>query len=79
MFAKLRSRFSKKPKQGTTFCPVCHGENIELTNQVYGREDNWKKEIYFCRDCESHWDWTFEQPCFHFPKRSRPPRWVKID
>jgi hypothetical protein len=50
-----------------------------LTNQVYGREDNWKKEIYVCHDCDSSWDWTFEQPFFRWPKRVKSPGWVKID
>jgi transposase-like protein len=79
MFMRGRSWFGRRMQRSTMFCPVCRGEKIELTNQVYGREDNWKKEIYVCHDCDSSWDWTFEQPFFRWPKRVKSPGWVKID
>ena len=72
-------RFRSRKRQKRSSCPNCHGENVELMNQADDREGNWRKEEYFCHDCDCEWDWTYESPFFHWHQKIRPPRWARIE
>ncbi len=72
-----RLRLRKKQKRNT--CPNCHGDKVELVNQIDDGEGYWKKEEYLCYDCDCEWDWTYERPFHHWRVKIRAPRWVRID
>lgn len=71
-------RLRKKRKEAHVHCPICHGNNIELIHQI-DDEERWKKEEYFCRECECEWDWTFQSPFLRPRLRIRSPQWVRIE
>lgn len=70
-----------RSKKYNTTCPNCHGDNVELVNQINDEKGHWKKEEFFCHDCACEWDWTYERPFFRWRGRLkiRAPRWVRID
>jgi hypothetical protein len=50
-------RLIKKHKKTMT-CPSCHGNNVELINQMEIEADYCIVEEYLCHDCDCEWDWT---------------------
>jgi hypothetical protein len=76
MLTRLRLR--KKKKRANVTCPMCHGNNIELIHES-SEEGYWKKEEYFCYDCECEWDWTFQRPFLRPRLKIRSPKWVRIE
>jgi len=71
-------RFKKRTKRINATCPICNGLHVELIGE--SREEGfWRKEEYFCRDCECEWDWTYRRPFSRPHLKIRPPRWAHIE
>jgi hypothetical protein len=75
----MLDRLTPRKKQKRNPCPNCHGDHVELVNQIDDENGYWKKEEYLCYDCYTEWDWTYERHFFRWRAKTRPPRWVKID
>ncbi len=71
-------RLRKRRKRASVTCPVCHGSKIELVGEIE-EEGFWRKEEYFCRDCECEWDWTYQRPFSRPRLKIRPPKWTRIE
>ena len=75
--ATLR-RLGKRKKRVDVTCPVCHGHNVELTDES-GEEGYWRKEEYLCGHCDCEWDWTYQRPFFRPRLKIRSPKWARIE
>lgn len=72
-------RLGLRKKKKRAVCPNCHGNNVELVNQIGDEEGLWEKEEYLCYDCDCEWDWTHQRPFFRWRVKIRAPGWMKID
>ena len=73
------ARLWPRKKQRRTTCPKCLGDNVERVDQISDGEGYWKKEEYLCYDCDCEWEWTYQRPFFHWRRKIRAPKWVRLD
>lgn len=71
-------RLKKRRKRTNVTCPVCHGNKAELIGEN-SEEGFWRKEEYFCRDCDCEWDWTYQRRFSRPRLKIRSPKWARIE